>query len=293
MGSNTKMQRETDITNTNIITLDGFRKFRDFFYAKTGIFFDDGKRYFVDRRLLERMHATGAQDFNDYFSLLRFQGSGEEWQTLINLMTTNESYFFREEYQFKCLVESILPELMQGRPNQPLRIWSVPAASGEEPYSIAMYLLEHWPEVDAHEISLLGSDIDTHMLKQAQAGIYPPRAVQYLSPHYLEKYFQRLPNGNFQICQDLRGSVSFTTVNINDLAQTDGYRDMDVIFCRNLLIYFDDVSRRVAAEMFYEALRPGGFICLGHSESMSRISSLFEARRFPEGIVYQKPRQPK
>ncbi len=283
------MSRPFPTSDAQALTLDAFRKFRDFFYTQTGIYFDDGKRYFVDRRLLERMRALGVQDFSEYFSVLRFEVSGAEFQILVNLMTTNETYFFREEYQFKCLVESLLPELMQDRPPQPLRIWSVPAASGEEPYSIAIYLLEHWPEVDTHEIELLASDIDTRMLEQAQAAVYTPRAVQYMPAPLLAKYFQALPDGNFQLSEDLRGSVNFSTVNINDLAQTRTFRDMDIIFCRNLLIYFDDLSRREAAEMFYEALRPGGFICLGHSESMSRISPLFTARRFPDGIVYQKP----
>lgn len=272
------------------ITLEAFRKFRDFFYAKTGIYFDDSKRYFVDRRLLERMHQTATEDFKNYFSLLRFELSGVEFQALVNLMTTNETYFFREEYQFKALTASMLPELVRGRTKaQPLRIWSVPSASGEEPYSIAMYLLEYWREVDEYEIELLASDIDTHMLQQARTGIYAPRALQYLPPPLVEKYFRPLPTGEHQISADLRDSVTFSTVNIKDLGQTVSFRDIDVIFCRNLFIYFDDLSRREAAEMFYEVLRPGGFICLGHSESMSRISPLFDARRFPEGIVYQKP----
>ena len=283
------MSRPFITADNRCISVEGFCKFRDYFYTKTGIYFDDSKRYFVDRRLLERMHALGAQNFNDYFSVLRLEANGAEFQALVNLMTTNETYFFREEYQFKCLVESVLPELMKDRPPQPLRIWSVPAASGEEPYSIAIYLLEHWADVDTHEIELLASDIDTRMLQQAQAGEYTPRAVQYLPAHLLAKYFQPLPNGNFLISADLRGSVNFSTVNINDLTQTQAFREMDIIFCRNLLIYFNDLSRREAAEMFYEALKPGGFICLGHSESMSRISPLFTARRFSDGIIYQKP----
>ena len=283
------MSRPSPQADALSITVEAFYKFRDFFYTKTGIFFDDGKRYFVDRRLIERMQARNTTDFNEYFAWLRFETGGEEFQILVNLMTTNETYFFREEYQFKSLVDSILPELMQDRPQRPLRIWSVPGASGEEPYSIAIYLLEFWAEVDKHEIELLASDIDTRMLQQAQSGVYGPRAVQYLPPHLLEKYFDRLPNGDFHISEDLRGSVNFSTVNIIDPVQTQAFRELDIIFCRNLLIYFDDVSRREAAEMFYEALRPGGFICLGHSESMSRISPLFTARRFPDGIVYQKP----
>jgi chemotaxis protein methyltransferase CheR len=273
----------------SFITPENFRKFRDFFYARTGIHFDDKKRYFVDKRLLERMQATGTTAFSEYFSLVRLDESGE-LQILVNLMTTNETYFFREEYQFRCLVNSILPELIKNKkPGQPIRIWSIPSSSGEEPYSLAIYLLEHWPAVDDYDIELLASDIDTRVLKLAERGIYQKRALQYLPRQTVDKYFTQVNENDFQIDETIRDSVAFTRVNITDPAQTRNYRDFDIIFCRNLLIYFDDMSRREAAATFYDALVPGGFICLGHSESMSRISQLFSARKFPEGIVYQRP----
>jgi len=276
---------------TPAISAEEFRKFRDFFYRKTGIHFEDTKRYFVDKRLIERIQATDSDNFRNYFVMLRFQASGEELQALINLMTVNETYFFREEYQFRCLVNSILPEIAQrkGR-DEPIRIWSVPSSSGEEPYSLAIYLLEHWPRVDEYDIELVASDIDTSILEKARQGCYDKRAVSHLPEPLLRKYFSALPNVQYQISDDLRHSVEFTQVNITDLSQMRGYRDFDVVFCRNLLIYFDDTSRRVAAEALFNALRPGGFICLGHSESMSRITPLFKVRKFPEAIVYQKPR---
>ncbi len=276
---------------TPAISAEEFQKFRDFFYRKTGIHFEDTKRYFVDKRLIERIQATDSDNFRNYFVMLRFQASGEELQALINLMTVNETYFFREEYQFRCLVNSILPEIAQrkGR-DEPIRIWSVPSSSGEEPYSLAIYLLEHWPRVDEYDIELVASDIDTSILEKARQGCYDKRAVSHLPEPLLRKYFSALPNVQYQISDDLRHSVEFTQVNITDLSQMRGYRDFDVVFCRNLLIYFDDTSRRVAAEALFNALRPGGFICLGHSESMSRITPLFKVRKFPEAIVYQKPR---
>lgn len=276
---------------TPAISAEEFRKFRDFFYRKTGIHFEDTKRYFVDKRLIERIQATDSDNFRNYFVMLRFQASGEELQALINLMTVNETYFFREEYQFRCLVNSILPEIAQrkGR-DEPIRIWSVPSSSGEEPYSLAIYLLEHWPRVDEYDIELVASDIDTSILEKARQGCYDKRAISHLPEPLLRKYFSTLPNVQYQISDDLRQSVEFTQVNITDLSQMRGYRDFDVVLCRNLLIYFDDTSRRVAAEALFNALRPGGFICLGHSESMSRITPLFKVRKFPEAIVYQKPR---
>lgn len=271
------------------ITLENFLKFRDFFYARTGIHFDEKKRYFVDKRLIDRMKVTGASSFSNYFSMLRLDEAGE-LQVLVNLMTTNETYFFREEYQFKILVNALLPEVVRKKKKgDSIRIWSIPSSSGEEAYSLAIYLLEHWPVVDEYDIELQASDIDTRVLKLAEKGIYQKRSLQYLPPELVEKYFTQLTATDFQIAQTIRDSVAFTRVNVTDASQTRSYRDFDIIFCRNLLIYFDDISRREAADTFYDALVPGGFICLGHSESMSRISPLFSARKFPDGIVYQKP----
>ena len=276
---------------TPTISDEEFLKFRDFFYRKTGIFFEETKHYFVDKRLVERIQATGNDNFRSYFVMLRFETSGAELQALINLMTVNETYFFREEYQFTCLVNSILEEVAQHKPrNESIKIWSVPSSSGEEPYSLAIYLLEHWARADDYNIELIASDIDTVILERARQGRYDKRSIQHLPEPLLRKYFTTLLNGQYQINEDLRNSVEFTLVNITDLAQMRGYRDFDVVFCRNLLIYFDDTSRRIAAESLFNALRPGGFISLGHSESMSRITPLFKVRKFPEAIVYQKPR---
>ena len=270
------------------ITEDDFQKFREFFYRKTGINFESTKRYFVDKRLIERIEATGNSDFRSYFSMLRFQASGEEVQLLTNLMTVNETYFLREEYQFACLVNSILPELVKRKTDQsPIRIWCIPSSSGEEPYSVALYLMERWVGIAKWDVEIISSDIDTGILHKARVGRYSQRSIQHLPAAWLNKYFKRIGD-EYQINDDLRQAVEFTRVNLADPADTRPYRNFDVIFCRNLLIYFDDASRKSAAETFYDALKSGGFICLGHSESMSRISSLYKVRKFPEAIVYQK-----
>ena len=271
-----------------VITEDDFQKFREFFYRKTGINFDSAKRYFVDKRLVERIQATRSADFRSYFSMLRFQASGEEVQLLTNLMTVNETYFLREEYQFNCLVNSILPEIVRHKTDTgPIRIWCIPSSSGEEPYSIALYLMERWAGIAKWDVEIISSDIDTGILHKARVGRYSQRSVQHLPVEWLVKYFSRIGD-EFQISNDLLQAVEFTRVNLADAADTRPYRNFDVIFCRNLLIYFDDASRKSAAETFYDALKPGGFICLGHSESMSRISSLYKVRKLPEAIVYQK-----
>ena len=272
-----------------VISAEDFQRFREYFYRRSGIQFDTSKRYFVDKRLAERIRATGSAGFRDYFAMLRFQASGAEWQALVNDMTVNETYFMREEYQFSCLVESILPEIAaRKRPGEPLRIWVMPSSSGEEAYTVAMFLLERWPDLANRDVEIVSSDIDTRILAQAQAGLYSQRAVHQLPAAWLQKYFTR-EAGGWRICRMLRDAVAFTRVNLNDAAEVAAYRGYDVVFCRNLLIYFDDASRRQAAESFFDVLSPGGFICLGHSESMSRISSLFRIRKFPEAIVYQKP----
>lgn len=271
------------------ISEEDFRKFREYFYRKTGIQFEASKRYFVDKRLVERIEATDSETFRSYFMMLRFEADGHELQELVNLMTVNETYFFREEYQFQCLVNSILGEITsRKKDDSPIRIWSIPSSSGEEAYSIVIYLLEYWPGIAKWDVEIISSDIDTDIIARARQGHFSDRSIQHLPPALLKKYFK--PHaGGYQISKDLRDSVEFTRVNLSEAAEVRAYREFDVIFCRNLLIYFDDRSRQQAVETFFDALNPGGFVCLGHSESMSRISSLFRIRKFPEAIVYQKP----
>ncbi len=268
-----------------------FARFRDFFYRKTGIYFEDSKRYFVDKRLLTRMEKTGHKTFRSYFTALRFNTSNDELQELINIMTVNETYFFREEYQLQCMVESVLGEILKHKKdNDDIRIWSIPSSTGEEPYSIAIYLLEYWSEINNIDVEIVSSDIDTKVLEQCKRGMYSKRSIHHLPQDILKKYFTTHNDGHyFQIDKELRDAIDFTQVNLSNPNDTKQYRNFDLIFCRNLLIYFDETSRKNAAEVFYDALNPGGFIFLGHSESMSRISSLFKVRKFPKALAYQKP----
>jgi chemotaxis protein methyltransferase CheR len=204
-------------------------------------------------------------------------------------MTVNETYFYREDYQFDALVQHVLPQIARQRPpGEPIRIWSLPCSTGEEPYSIAMQILENWKLADTYDIEILASDIDSRVLADAKAGLYSERALHRLSPKLKRQYFK--PRGeNFQICDALRKSIDFSVVNVSDALAMRRFRNIDVIFCRNMLIYFDDESRRQAVETIYDSLRPGGVICLGHSESMSRMSAMFEPRKYGSTILYQRP----
>jgi chemotaxis protein methyltransferase CheR len=271
------------------LTQDEFRRLCEFLYRRTGMIFTEAKRYYVERRVFERMTATGSSAFETYFARLRADLQGEIEQ-FVNAFTINETYFYREEHQLACLTSELLADRLKSKARgQPIRIWSVPCSTGEEPYSIAIWLLENWPHVDEHDIEIVGSDIDTAAIELARAGSYGRRALTRLPPRVVEKYFAPNGGGEWQILNDLRASVRFTQVNIVERAETKPHGQFDVIFCRNVLIYFDDLSRRTAAENLFENLYPGGFICLGHTESMSRISPLFEVARFADAIVYQRP----
>jgi chemotaxis protein methyltransferase CheR len=267
-----------------------YAKFCEYFYRQTGISFGDGKQYYVDKRLIERIQKTGSENFNRYFASLKRSDAAPEFEKLISLLTVNETYFFREDHQFECMVSHLLPEIAaHRRKGERLRIWSMPCSTGEEPYSIAMFLLEKWPAVDDFDIEIIGSDIDTRALAAAQLGLYDKRALHRLPRTLVQRYFNALPDEKYRLAEGLRDSVRFTQVNCADAASMRLYTNIDIIFCRNMLIYFDDQSRLSVVQHFYDSLSPGGFICLGHSESMSRISSIFAPRNFPQAMVHQKP----
>jgi chemotaxis protein methyltransferase CheR len=261
----------------------------EFLYSRTGLLYGESKRFYIERRLNERMAAVGLQNVSAYIALLR--NGGTEAEQLINIFTVNETYFYREENQFRCLGRSLLPEVVKQRgPGDLVRIWSVPCSTGEEPYSLAIWLLENWPLVDAFNIEIVGSDIDTRVLIEAANGLYGERALSRLPAELVKRYFEPVGERQ-QIITDLRESVKFTQVNIMDSATTARQGMFDVIFCRNVLIYFDDAARLAASHNLFSALNRGGFICLGHSESMARISDRFDVRRFEDAIVYQRPEQ--
>lgn len=265
--------------------------FCDFFYRKTGISMDASRRYFIDKRLDERMLANGCSSFQEYLALVRFQHDSAEMQALINEMTVNETYFFREDYQLDCLTGAMLDEIADRKDprRDTIRIWSIPCSTGEEPYSIAIAILEQWPRAQDYDIEIFASDIDSRVVQQAREGVYGARALHRVPSDLRMAYFRQTGADCWQVIDELRQSIDFSLINVADRISMSRMRGIDVIFCRNLLIYFDDQSRSQTAELFYDALAPGGFIALGHSESMSRISSLFVPRKFPQALVHQRP----
>ncbi len=274
-----------------LLSDDDLQRLSEFLYRQTGMLFGPAKRYYIERRVADRMAAAGAGGFGAYFAVLR--ADAREREALINAFTVNETYFYREEHQLACLSGELLPDLIRGRtPGDKVRIWSAPCSTGEEAYSIAIWLLENWRMVDAYNVEIIGSDIDTRALEDARAGFYGERALSRLPEALKGAYFETAKRHHrWRIIEDLRESVTFTPANLVDAASLAAQGLFDVIFCRNVLIYFDDASRLTAANNLYDRLAAGGYLCLGHTESMNRISERFVTRRFADAIVYQRPEQ--
>ena len=236
------------------VTEEEFRRLAEFLYRRTGMVFSESKRYFVERRISDRMAATSHTRFSDYFAHLRSEAQGEV-EHLINAFTINETYFYREDHQLECMSKDLLRERTLVKPiGDTIRIWSAPCATGEEPYSIAIWLLENWPQADTYNIEIVGSDIDTRVLEAAAEGIFGKRALMRLSPELITRYFHPLDEERWQILDDLRVSVRFSRVNLIETKETRLEGKFDVIFCRNVLIYFDDESaalqRKISMTVF-------------------------------------------
>lgn len=276
-----------DIHTKFQLTLEHFRRLRDFLYQKTGIYFTDNKLYFVERRLATRMEQLEIEEFSTYYSLLRFERNQAELQMLIESLTVNETYFFREFNQLKCFAEEVLPELVK-KQGHTLNFWSAGCSTGEEAYTLAIILREMLTKTNLSKCKIFATDIDNKVLSFARRGIYGERSFKHVPKPYLERYFD--PVGNeYKVREELRELVEFKPLNLINSENMSQIKNMDVIFCRNVLIYFDDISRRQVALDFFESLQPGGYIFLGHSESMSRITSIFQLKKLKHAITYQKP----
>jgi chemotaxis protein methyltransferase CheR len=266
-----------------------FRLIRDFVRDYCGIFFDDDSRYLLEKRLSRRVRSHHFSNFREYYRyLLYHKNRDEELAAIIDIITVNETYFFREQNQLKTLSEEILPELKEIRKDKKrLRIWSAGCSTGEEPYTIAMLVLEKG-YFHGWNIEIFGSDINQRVLQVARSGIYRKNSFRTTEQYFLNRYFKE-ENGLFRISDNVKQHVSFTHLNLLDPFKVKLVGTMDVIFCRNVLIYFDHPSRKKVIDMFYERLVDGGYLLLGHAESLINISTAFTLRHFKHDMVYQKP----
>ena len=270
---------------------DVFRLLRDFVHSYCGIYFDDGSKFLLERRLLRRLEQHRLRSFEEYYHYLRYdRKKDEELAILVDNLTTNETYFFREGPQLRAFSEEILPELRRTLADRKaLRIWSAGCSTGEEPYTIAMLLLESGDWWRDWQVEILGSDINQRVLHTARRGVYKKSAHRASSPEMIAKYFVEEEKGDYRIVDRVKELVSFSYLNLLDPYKTSLISNMDVIFCRNVIIYFDKEAKKKVIESFHHKLREGGYLLLGHSESLINISNAFALRTLKNDMVYQKP----
>ena len=274
---------------------DVFRLLRDFIHGFCGIYFDDGSKFLLERRLSRRLEQHRLKSFEEYYHFLKYDRKREdELVVLIDNLTTNETYFFRESPQLRAFSEEILPELRRSVADRKvLRIWSAGCSTGEEPYTIAILLLESGDWWRDWQVEIVGSDINQRVLHTARKGVYKKSAHRATSPEMLAKYFVVDEKGDYRIIDRVKELVSFSSVNLLDPHKTSLISNMDIIFCRNVIIYFDREAKKKVIESFYEKLREGGYLLLGHSESLINLSTAFVLRTLKNDMVYQKPARTK
>jgi chemotaxis protein methyltransferase CheR len=265
-----------------------FRLIRDLIYNHCGLFFDTDSKYLLDRRLLPRIGHHSLAGFREYYQFLKYdRRKDQELSDILDILTTNETYFFRESFQLKAFTDEIVPELKQLKEKEKvLRIWSAGCSTGEEPYTIAMLLLE----LDCFQgwrIEIIGSDISQRVVQHARRGIYGRSSFRSTEERYVNRFFTQTPEG-FRICDEVRELVSITHMNLFDANRLALLGKMDLIFCRNVIIYFDETSKKRVIESFFNTLRGGGYLLLGHSESLMNISTAFALRHLKNDMVYQK-----
>jgi chemotaxis protein methyltransferase CheR len=271
------------------MTQEEFLLIADLIYDYCGIALPESVKYLVERRLQPRLTAHGLTNFRDYYRLIKYgrEQSGE-FDEIVERITTNETYFFRESYQLKAFTEEILPIVTDGRdPVDRIRLWSAGCASGEEPYSLAM-LVREAPAARGFTFDIFGNDISKKVLRLARAGIYRETSFRQTEKIYRDKYFRRGKDG-WRVIDEIRNAVTFGHVNLTDETSMALIANVDVIFCRNVLIYFAADSRARLIDAFYRKLRPGGFLLLGHSESLINTSTQFELMPLKNDIVYRRP----
>lgn len=273
------------------ISIDEFRLLGEFIYRKVGIRFEENKIYFLNRRVGSRMQSLNMSTVKDYISYIRFLDKGEELQHLVNLITVNETYFFREYEQLRAFAEICIPEIIKHKrmnADYKIRIWSAGCSSGEEPYTLAIILREMIDNIDQWNIEIHATDIDKNILKDAGNAVYSDRSVKEVPEEYFNKYFSALPNNTYKLADKAKNMVTFSHQNLSDKQQLRQFRAFDFIFCRNVLIYFDEKSRKDVVDHFYTALNQGGYVFLGSSESAGRITTAFKIKRAGDMLVYCK-----
>ncbi len=293
-----------------LLRADEYRLLRDLVSERLGIWFAPEARVSLERRLRERLLVRGLSSFADYYQLLKYGHlAAEEWEDAAEVLTTHETYFFREDYQLRAFRDELLPmfakRLSVGAPpsarsgptSRRLRMWSAGCSTGEEAYTIAILALESglFDPKDGWEVRVYGSDLSKKCIAAARRGTYGPSSFRSTSDREKRAWFAptRPPEGGEEdmlgVSPEVRALCQFAQMNLLDDERTQLVGPCDAIFCRNVLLYFDTASRRRVIDMFYERLVPGGVLLLGHAESLLNVSTAFELLHLREDLVYRKP----
>jgi chemotaxis protein methyltransferase CheR len=266
--------------------------FRHLIHRETGIFMKDGKRILISNRLRRRLRELGLASYEEYYRLLVEgaerpgvpPGVGGELARFIDAVSTNETYFYRGENHFQALREVVLPELCAGRSR--IRVWSAGCSTGEEPYTIAMIVLENgcgW----MGDLEILATDISTAVIARAREGLYRGRTLRFVPPPILARYFRRVSAEEYLVDEPVRRRVTFRVHNLLKDEPPDA--DFDLIFCRNVMIYFDRLTQKMLVdETFARALAADGYLFIGHSESLLGKSERFRYAGILKSPIYRK-----
>lgn len=269
-----------------------FFEFRDFISRLTGIYFPESKKYFIESRVRPRVEALGLRTYVDYLNYLKYSPfRDKELEVLFRLITVNETYFFRDEVQFKMIAENILPEIIESKPRngfRALKIWSAGCSSGEEPYTVAMIFIEkvkpRYPDV---KVEIIGTDINTAVLEVARKGIYKQYSVRCVPEDYLKRYFKS--NGTeFHLKDEVKKLVRFDKVNLMDKFQMISMKNFDLVLLRNVLIYFSEDAKREVVASIYDSLNHGGYLVVGYSETLRNLTKAFKPVYFDRAVAYKK-----
>jgi chemotaxis protein methyltransferase CheR len=265
---------------------------RDFIYEHSGIYFSDNKKSQLENRLSLRLRANNLPDFDKYYYMLKYDPqAAKELRALFDSVTTNETSFFRSPPQIQAFQEKALPEIMQIREQKGekvLRLWSAGCSTGDEPYTMGIIIKEVLSDrLKEWDVKILASDISEKALKSARSSTYNDYTLRSVPPEIKKKYF--VQNGSqFTVSDEIRMLVDLQYLNFNDSKRVKLMKGFDIIFCRNVLIYFDDAAKKRFVAQLYDNLNPGGYLFIGHSESLHNISRAFKLVHFPGALGYKK-----
>lgn len=278
------------VDDSQTLTDAEFRIFTEYLRERSGLHFDEDTRYLVEKRIFRLIRDREFGSFSSYLFALRHGPDSEaEFSAAIDLLTTNETYFFRERSQLTALVDEVIPDLLriQKGGDRPVRIWSAGCASGEEPYSIVMMALERGL-VPGRDLRVYASDISRAVLAKARRGIYREASFRGVDESLRMRYFAQ-KDGLTRLSDTVKRNVDFMHVNLLDDSKLALLSTMDVILCRNVIIYFDLETKKRVIRSFHDKMRPGGYLLLGHSESLINVTSDFELKHLKHDLVYRRP----